>query len=424
LRYPFFAFLTDFWQNFSRMTALKPGQILQLNNRLWSLRRVTPLVGRHLELEAIGASEAAQGMMRQIKAVLLGPHLFIEQRRGGYWQANLDSDWQETGTGPVLICRPATALELLNDHTATPPQGELANEFSWSYSRDRKYRYCRRAYYYHYYAAWEGWRSDAPAPVQQVYLLKNLTSLPQWVGSLVHETIRLALARLKGGQPAAEEALLAFMRRRAEADFEASQSGRYRQKPNQLTGFQEHYYRSSTHQETWLQRWQDAERLLNRFMHSPLYLFLKQQPAETFVQVEMLQSFIVSGVKVWIQMDLARREGSAVTIYDWKTGELNEAEARLQLGVYALFIRHAWSEGANKTVRARVYSLSAERSLEFALDETSLSTALAYLEASSTEMQSLLLDKAANLAGIGRFPMTEDRELCRPCQFRALCGRD
>lgn len=406
------------------MTALKPGQILQLNNRLWSLRQVTPRAGRHLDLEAIGASEAALGMMRSLKAVLIGSDLFIEQRRSGYWQANLDSDWQETALGLVLICRPVTALDLLKAHTSAPPQGDLANEFSWSYSRDRKYRYCRRAYYYHYYAAWEGWRSDAPAPVQQAYLLKNLTDLPRWAGALVHETIQLALIRLKSGQPAADEALLAHMRRRAEADFESSHSGRFRQKPNQLTGFQEHYYPRSTTKETWLQSWQTAEQLLNRFIHSPLYLFLKQQLPETFINVETLQSFLVNDVKVWIQMDLARLDGSVVTIYDWKTGDFEETEARLQLGVYALFIRRAWPEGADKTIRGLVYSLLSERSLELALDEASLSAALAYLEASSTEMRALLLDQEANLTNLEHFPMTADLARCRVCQFRALCGRD
>ncbi|HMR68220.1 MAG TPA: hypothetical protein PKE64_29775, partial [Anaerolineae bacterium] len=94
------------------MTALKPGQILQLSNRLWSLRQVTPRAGRHLDLEAIGASEAAMGMMRSLKAVLIGPDLFIEQRRSGYWQADLGSGRQKTALGPVLICRPATALDL------------------------------------------------------------------------------------------------------------------------------------------------------------------------------------------------------------------------------------------------------------------------------------------------------------------------
>ena len=39
--------------------------------------------------------------------------------------------------------------------------GDLANEFSWSRSRDGAFQECRRRYYYHYYGAWGGWDAAA-----------------------------------------------------------------------------------------------------------------------------------------------------------------------------------------------------------------------------------------------------------------------
>ncbi len=72
---------------------IKPGQNLLLNNRLWNLRQVRPLEGRNLEFEAVGASEAALGITRRMKAILYGNDLFIKQRRAGYWHANLQHNW-------------------------------------------------------------------------------------------------------------------------------------------------------------------------------------------------------------------------------------------------------------------------------------------------------------------------------------------
>ncbi len=404
---------------------LKAGQNLLLNNRLWHLRQVHPRPGRAWELEAIGAAAATQGMTRRLTAILYGDHLFIQQRQPGYWYGHLQHDWQETERGPALSCRPAAALDLLAVHTTQPAGGDLPNEFSWSYSRATKYRQCPRAYYYHYYAAWEGWRPDAPAPVRQVYLLKNLTDLPRWSGALVHDSIKFALARLKAGQALAEADLVKGLRARAQADIETSLSGRYRQQPNQLTGFQEHYYQLGLDSSAWDKALNQAEQRLRTFLHSALYAYLRRQPAITLLTIEELQSFTVAGVKVWVQMDLVRRAEDALYVHDWKTGEVDPAEVRRQLGVYGLCLRLFTRLAATPhlPLRAVVYQLAEDKLLEFELDEGLLAETEATVRASIARLQSLLLDAPANLAELRRFPMVDDLSVCRLCQFRELCGR-
>jgi len=337
---------------------LKPGQSLLLNNRLWNLRQVRLLKGRTLELEAVGASEASLGMTRRMKAFRYGDELFIEQRRGGYWQANLQHDWTDGEMGPVLQCRPATPFDLFDTHTRHPAQGKLKNQLSWSYSRGGKYRQCPRAYYYHYYAAWEGWLPQAPPPVRQAYLLKNLTNLSAWVGTLVHEAIKFAMARLKAGHAVSDGTLFKQMHQRAQTEFYDSQSGRYRQKPNQLTGLQEHYYQTGISSATLPEAQAKAERLLRTFLNSSLYAHLRQQSPSTFLDVETLQSFTLAGVKVWVQMDLARHTDGVIYLYDWKTGSIEESEIQQQLGIYRLYARHAWPKLAGLPVRGLVYALA------------------------------------------------------------------
>ena len=44
------------------------------------------------------------------------------------------------------------------------------NEFSWSASRDRLFRSCPRAYYYNYYAYWNGWDRRADAKTKLIWV--------------------------------------------------------------------------------------------------------------------------------------------------------------------------------------------------------------------------------------------------------------
>jgi hypothetical protein len=405
---------------------LVAGQNLLLNNRLWHLRQVRPVEARRWEFEAIGASEAALGLTRRMTAIQYDDDLFIQQRQHDYWHGHLQQDWLETERGPALNCKPATQLDLLTAHTRHLASGDLKNEFSWSYSRAAKYRQCPRAYYYHYYAAWEGWQKDAPAPVQRAYLLKNLTDLSRWTGTLVHESIRFALTRLKAGQSITEAKLLKQMRSRAQADFTDSQSERYRQKPNQLTGFQEHYYQTNLPKSEWQAAQAQAENYLRTFLNSALYADLRQKPPLTFLNVEELQFFLLAGVKIWVQIDLARREKGTIYLYDWKTGPVDSAELRQQLSIYGLYLRHTWPQDNSTKVslRAIVYLLAEDKLLEFDLDEPMLQETQALVERSVAQLRGLLIDAEANLASLRHFPMIDDLRVCRRCQFRELCGRN
>jgi len=224
----------------------------------------------------------------------------------------------------------------------------------------------------------------------------------------------------------AEADLLKQMRVRAQRDFDDSRQGRYRQQPNKYTGFQEHYYKAALPDEVWRSAWTQAEQRLQTFLNSALYLDLCRQPPAAFLDVEALQSFRLAGTKVWVQLDLARRAEGAIVIYDWKTGSIEEAAVRRQLGVYGLYLVQAYPELAHDTPRLQgiVYRLADDRLLEFDLDEALLRETQTMAEASIAELRGLLLDDAANLAELRRFPMIDDLSICRRCQFRELCGRD
>ena len=65
---------------------------------------------------------------------------------------------------------------------------ELANEFSWSRSRDATFQDCRRKYFYQYYGAWGGWDPGAPTDVRRLYVQDmgaRDDELARWISDLM-----------------------------------------------------------------------------------------------------------------------------------------------------------------------------------------------------------------------------------------------
>jgi hypothetical protein len=362
-------------------------------------------------------------MMRRFTAVLIGPYLFIERHRGGYWQANLETAWGNHGSGPTVFCQPATALDLVDAHTRYPSVGDLPNRFSWSYSRDALYRHCPRAYYYHYYGSWNGWDHSSPAPVRRLYLLKNLTSIEQWIGTLVKDAIKSALIRLVDGRQVPPADLVGKMLQRARSDFENSRSDRFRSPPGKLTGFQEHYYQESVPLSTWTAAWERARQAFLTFLNSPLYAQFSQQPPDTLLEIRTLQSFELGEHTVWVQPDLIYRGPGSITIYDWKTDEPDTAEEERQMGIYGIFARRHWPGWSDLQLKGATVYVEKYGIKTYDLTTDRLAEAQTKAESSIHRLRNLLSDQAANLAQKDRFPMIDDLAVCRRCRFREACNR-
>src|SRR3989475_12043166 len=81
-----------------------------------------------------------------------------------------------------------------------PRMGEIANEFSWSRSRDHTFQDCRRRYFYHYYGSWGGGGAGAPEDIRRLYILKQLAARQQWAGRVVPDAIEMGFHAFAGGR--------------------------------------------------------------------------------------------------------------------------------------------------------------------------------------------------------------------------------
>jgi hypothetical protein len=301
---------------------------------------------------------------------------------------------------------------------------ELQNEFSWSLSQDTLFNTCLRRYYYHYYGSWNGWRYDAPPDIRELYLMKNLQTMPMWTGALVHHVAQEVVKGFGRGLPLPVEAALAMTRDQMERDWQDSISGRYRSRPNRICGLVEHYYDVSVPPEALHEAMVVAEGCVRRVYGTRSYQTMLELGPTSIVECEELNTVSVSGFKVWVSPDVIVRDAQGrLLIVDWKTGtSAQKQETERQLYVYAIYAlqRHGASTeqlvGVEENLRLgeeHVYSLK-----EWALEEVRR-----YIQGSIASMRSLLYDRERNIALIRDFPMTDRLAACLDCRFRRACDR-
>ena len=300
----------------------------------------------------------------------------------------------------------------------------LTNDFSWSKSRDEMFRACLRRYYFQYYGSWGGWNPDSNPRTRQLYILKSLQSRAMWAGDRVHRAIHAALTELRdSGKPPdaadAQERLLTEMRK----DFRDSVARRYQQFPRKACGLFEHEYELEIADEQWKEIADHAVHCLETYYASEIFAQICVLPADAWLEMEELASFVLDGVKVYVQLDFAQRTANGVKIFDWKTGRSAEPSAEVQLACYALYAIEKW-QVTPEQVQTIEFNLAGGLATQHGLDAEKLDVMKDYIRDSADEMSFLLEDPATNRPQPeDNFEFTDDEAHCRRCNFLKICPR-
>jgi hypothetical protein len=115
-------------------------------------------------------------------------------------------------------------------------------------------------------------------------------------------------------------------------------------------------------------------------------------------------------------------EQGLLHIVDWKTGGPSKANIA-QLAVYGLFVSEKLGAPIERVRAHLVYLASGQVELYENLS-AGVEEARRMISTYATDVHARLTDVDANVAGdMDQFPMTENRSLCRRCNFREICGR-
>ncbi len=304
------------------------------------------------------------------------------------------------------------------------PMAELANVFSWSRSRANMFQDCRRRYYYHYYGAWGGWEPTAPPDVRRLYVLKQLTGRQGWAGRTVHAAVELVLRALHAGEELSERSegrLLEDTVRRMREEWRFSRRAGYRERPKDGVALFEHEYEVEVPDQTWQVLRDHVGRCLRNFHRLPLLEEIRRTPRERWILIEDVRAFEFEGTPIYAAPDFGYwTRDDRLALVDWKTGSPDPEETAIQLGGYALYARDILDVPPERVDLLEV-NLRAGEVTVHPWDAPRLDGIRERLRLSIRGMKAWLRDAEANVAALEDFEQTEDRRLCRWCNFKAVC---
>lgn len=312
-------------------------------------------------------------------------------------------------------------------------KASLENEFSWSKSRDNLFKECLRAYYYNHYGSWGGWDLRSPPEIRELYIMKNLAQIPSWIGITVHSVAERAINSLKAGKEFAREDALRETKDRMNQEILISEQEKYRKstpyywggKKLKSKGLQLHYYNEEVENGFLEDSVNQALACVENFYNDPVYKKLQKINRNKIRSVEILDSFIVEDVKVWVQLDAVvdSTKNDDIVIIDWKTGQSHQKDdISLQLGIYGFYGTQAWGVGVDK-IRAYDVNLRTSLKSEHEITSERIEEVREYIKDSSNSMKSLLSDESRNEADISNFAQIESGGTCSRCRFRKACNR-
>ncbi len=293
------------------------------------------------------------------------------------------------------------------------------NEFSWSPSRQRMFESCKRQYYFNYYGSWGGWEQDADAQAQLLYRLKKMTTMPQLIGTVVHEAIRQVLKALQMGRGVSPSAVETYAQNLFDQHLRDSEQQRWRRTPSRYTNLFEHYYGESFSAADQMQAVNRIATSLQTFFASDAYAMLQSVLPEHYLSIEELADFALGKTKIWVVLDVAIRYGKSVFVFDWKTGRERPSD-RHQLAVYALYATSQWGIALSDLHLRDVY-LQTNTASSVHLSPDDLAQTRTFVAESIEKMRALLDDPDQNTASQDAFPMTTHTHLCTTCPFKAAC---
>jgi CRISPR/Cas system-associated exonuclease Cas4 (RecB family) len=296
--------------------------------------------------------------------------------------------------------------------------GTLKSELTWSFSRDRLFKDCPRAYYYHYYASWGGWESYAPELSRKAYLLRNMQNLDTWIGDVIHQVLKWVLESKSQGTSIVHDEALNKVKQMLLKTWEQSRSKLWMNNAKHNLNLFEHYYSRELSREELSVKLAKAQRSITNFYGCGLLESLKDLSPEAFLKVDELDSFSFEGIKIFAVPDFALKKDT-YKLYDWKTGKPSDKDV-LQLSCYSLYASNKWNVQANNFQIVPVYLAEEVVSL-IPVKLLDVEEVRKYIQESVNEMKACLSDVAANKADIGKMPKTQETWRCKNCKFQEIC---
>lgn len=296
--------------------------------------------------------------------------------------------------------------------------------YAWSNSRVKTFRECAWKYYLTYFQSWNGWLGSAPQECQRAYMLKKMTNLPMFIGSVVHDTIEevISVGRKTGEWKTLQQAqncAIQVLRK----GWKQSKDKRWQGSPSKNVNLAEHFYQEELDPKRLDEFKQKVLRSLKAFYEMPLFEILKGLEKKDWLSLEDFQKFeLNTGEKVTVKLDCGFRYQSLIYLLDWKTGRVSDNVID-QLTTYAMYaLKQGWTDNPEDIIIIPVY-LAAYAELG---DQATphLEVTMQHMKRQAGIIRSeypMLTEAFENKDDPDYFHRTDNEKACERCFFRDMC---
>lgn len=302
--------------------------------------------------------------------------------------------------------------------------GKIIQKYAWSASRVKTMRECMKKYYYTYNLSWGGWQSSAPQERRRAYMLKNLTNLPMFVGSVTHDTIEMIIkeGRKNGVWMSLEDAQKHAIQA-LRIGWLDSTNKRWQGSPKHHTNLAEHFYDEEIPEEKLKGYKNKVLVCLKSFYDCPLFSIMKNLPKKDWLTIEDFATFkLKTGEEVAVKIDCGFRYEGKVFLLDFKTGAVNDSviDQLITYGMYA--IKQGWTTNPEDIVIVPLYLFAYPELGDKAMPHLSVGMDQLKRQAKTIQREYPMLKEAHKKQDdVEFFRHTHDQKVCNRCHFRDIC---
>jgi CRISPR/Cas system-associated exonuclease Cas4 (RecB family) len=302
--------------------------------------------------------------------------------------------------------------------------------FSWSSSRERTLDECNRRYHHQYYGSWSGWAPDAPESARATYAAKQLTSVPEMIGQVVHQRALELAGAIRDEQPwpAVEEVIQRSRDAMNRVNAASADRAAFLRSPKHHPMFTERYLDLLLSSEKLARYAARLRECVTNLYDWPGWADVAACGRRDILTFSSMAAVEFEGHPLYAAPDLVYRlPNSEWTVVDYKTSRALTDPDRAQIAVYYLYLILSGVIARDDVIYGRLVNLVAPENEVFRLTARDLEAAERRIRESTWKMRGLLveMDATRNVAlPIEHFPLTPVRERCRWCKFQAICGAE
>jgi len=301
---------------------------------------------------------------------------------------------------------------------------QFVQTYAWSESRVKCLRECAWKYNLTYNVAWEGWLASAPQEKRRAYMLKNMTNLPMFIGSIVHNIIEdiITEGRKTGKWKTLEQAQHDGVQALRKG-WKQSTDKRWQSSPKYNINLAEHFYQEEVDKEQLNAFKQKVFTSLKAFYDMPLFKVLQGLEKDAWLTLEDFQKFqLNTGEEVAVKIDCGFRYQGKVYLLDWKTGRVSDSVID-QLVTYSMYaLKQGWATKPEDIVIIPVYLAAFVELGERAIPHLDVTMQHMKRQAGIIRNEYPLLAKTfENRNNPSYFTKTDNEKACVKCHFRDMC---